>query len=714
MPGAVLAGKGWIRFALVTAVVLLACPPAGQAQAFSRQVIGLYHSGEGHDEISNPLRLGVEMVLHHLGLHLDLHDLAAGLPDSTRMAKARGVVVWLEADRLPDADTYWRWLSRQISQGRRVVLLGELGRYDTSGTPVPPARIEAALAGLGLRPGDDESTMPLDIEIVQRNPAMVEFERSLRHEATRFTEMRSIDPANDVLLRLRLRSSGAQSDAVVLGAHGGYAAAGYVLFRDPETNRVQWRIDPFPFFERALGVEGAPRPDPTTRFGHRVYYSHIDGDGLRNRSLIDRQRASAEIVLEDILERYADWPFTVSVITAEVDPAAIGSAGVVELTRRIFALPNVEPASHTFSHPLVWDRRLAADQIISKYAEEMGDVTESGRALLPWSLPGYAFDPVAETVGSCRYIDGLLPAGKTCRVLLWSGNCLPAEEELAALDGAGMLNMNGGDSRFDGDYPSYYYVKPYYRQVGDRFQVHSSNSNENTYTGLWSGPFGGFINVIQTFDNTESPRRVLAANIYYHFYSGEREAAMHALHRAYEWAVERRDQLHPVYASQYAESVLGVIHARIDSAGPGTWRVRDYGACRTVRFDGPVGRPDLDRSRGVLGFRLHQGSLYVHLDSSDDALVALAEDAPSRPYVETSTAALHDVAIGADGGLTFAASSLGGAVVTWANVAGEEYGLTIEGEPAPGVLRADADGRLVIDVPPGQNVGLRLRPAQGR
>ena len=99
--------------------------------------------------------------------------------------------------------------------------------------------------------------------------------------------------------------------------------------------------------------------------------------------------------------------------------------------------------------------------------------------------------------------------------------------------------MNGGDSRLDGEYPSYHYVAPLYRQHEGFYQIHSSNSNENTYTNLWSGPFGGYVNAIQTFANTDSPRRILPVNVYYHFYSGERQAALEALRIVYNWVHER-------------------------------------------------------------------------------------------------------------------------------------------------------------------------------
>ena len=73
---------------------------------------------------------------------------------------------------------------------------------------------------------------------------------------------------------------------------------------------------------------------------------------------------------------------------------------------------------------------------------------------------------------------------------------------------------------------------------GPYFQVYAPVQNENIYTNLWTGPFWGFLNVIQTFELTENPRRLKPISIY-HFYSGQKLASLNALKRVYEWAISR-------------------------------------------------------------------------------------------------------------------------------------------------------------------------------
>jgi len=700
-------------------LVLLHVLPAG-AEHFQRQVLGIYSSAEGKTLEFNPLRQQVEMVLHYLGLHLDYHDIAAGLPPSAQMQNYRGVVVWLESDEVQDVEAYWTWLGQQLRGGRRVVLLNDVGpRFDaTTGHQLSLAKINETLALMGLRAGNNYSNLPLDIELVRKVPEMVEFERSLVYELTRFHEVESISPRNQVFLKLRMKSTGAFADAVVLTPNGGFVGEGYLRYVDSETFKKQWRIDPFAFLSQTLGVEDSPRPDCTTLNGNRIYYSHIDGDGLINMSLMDRNSASGEQVFHHILQDYPDLPFTVSVIVVDVEEEVWGSVGSMELARRIFRLPNVEPASHTYSHPLVWNRELVFRGQIEQYAVTMKTAIQSGRAVLPWRIEDYTFSPEKETVWTCRYIaEKLLPPGKECRILLWTGNCLPDEEALSICARAGLLNMNGGDSRLDGEYPSFIYVAPLYRQVGPYYQIHSSNSNENTYTRLWTGPYGGYQNAIQTFENTESPRRVLPINVYYHFYSGERQASLLALKKVYEWVVDQKNEIFPVYASRFIDVVHGFISTRIERLERRSWRIRENGQCRTVRFDDCPLYPDLERSTGILGFRHYQNCLYISLDESREHVIRLVDAPPLRPYLRRATADVLDLHRGEDGSLRFRSETLNQATYVWSNLAAEvDFSISIKGKKQAAMFsaRTDATGTLRVSLPLRGGATIAVIPTPGK
>src|SRR5207302_1296173 len=142
--------------------------------------------------------------------------------------------------------------------------------------------------------------------------------------------------------------------------------------------------------------------------------------------------------------------------------------------------------------------------------------------------------------GAIRYMEErLLPPGKRVRLFQWSGSTRVTEEAIAVLDRLGVPNINGGDTMRDREWPSYTHVAPLMRQVGRRWQTYTSASNENLYTHLWTGPFYGFRHVIETYENTERPRRVAPVNVYYHYYSGERVASLAALQYVHEWVLRQ-------------------------------------------------------------------------------------------------------------------------------------------------------------------------------
>src|SRR4051794_4361610 len=66
----------------------------------------------------------------------------------------------------------------------------------------------------------------------------------------------------------------------------------------------------------------------------------------------------------------------------------------------------------------------------------------------------YPFDIDEEVRGAARRIEKYCPAGKKVKILQWSGSTVTFGGMLAAVRQAGMRNINGGDSRFDPEYPS--------------------------------------------------------------------------------------------------------------------------------------------------------------------------------------------------------------------------------------------------------------------
>jgi hypothetical protein len=360
-------------------------------------------------------------------------------------------------------------------------------------------------------------------------------------------------------------------------------------------------------------------PDVTTINGRRIWMNHIDGDGFVSRAELPDTPLAAEVIRDRILQRHP-VPHSVSVIEGEIGPQGLHSANAKlyeAVARTIYELPNVEPASHSYSHPFSWQGA----------ASEKDSEDKEGYHL---PIPGYRYDPEREILGSIDYVNRLLPPGKRCRLFFWTGDALPGKKELALLEESGYLNLNGGNTIMTQSKPLLSFVSPMARQVGPYLQIYAPVMNENDYTNHWTGPFYGFRQVIDTFQLTDKPRRLKPIDIYYHFYSGTKPASLQALEQVYGWA--ERQETTPVFASEYIPLVREFRDISIARRLDGTLQYRGIRRLRELRL--LHGHIDLTASHGVAGMRrLHDG-LYIHLNEARPVLKPVAgSKKPKHPYL---------------------------------------------------------------------------------
>ncbi len=641
----------------VTFIFLLPAPAYSKAAPEKRVILALFDSSEEFNrrEDDNLIHNNAEMVLNYLGMKVRYHDISKGFPEDGSLEDVYGIMTWFMDETIPNAKEYCLWASNQVKGGRKYILLRNFGAYkDTRTNAITPLSIMNELFNsMDLELGGEWADNPFVTEIVEKKSHMVEFERTLDEEVGIYEKVTSLDRNNKIYLKINktdLADGG--SVAVVTTPKGGFAAEDCDIFIDYISRQVRWRINPFLFFEEALQLKDMPRYDTTTLFGRRIFYSHIDGDGVRNISEIDKKRICGEVILEEILTKY-DLPITVSFVTAEVDPKYLGSQKLVDLAREILKLDNVEIGVHAFSHPLDWERQITYFPIkgYSRKTMRVSDLdvlSESPyerAALITVNRQEYL---KREIEGAADYINNhLAPEGKRVAVNQWSGDCSPPAEAIDMANRIGLKNINGGDARFDRSIPSYTGVTPLTRQIKGRAQVYTSNANENIYTNGWLGPFYGFAHAIETFQQTEMPtlvrappRRVTPINVYYHFYSGEKEVSLKALKEVYDYVLTQK--IIPIFTSHYAGVVEGFLSGKVRHLSDGGWEFSDYGRCRTVRIDDTTQYPDLARSQGIIGFTRWHDSMYIHLANTSHAVLYLTEKSPSGPYLREASTVLHD------------------------------------------------------------------------
>lgn len=639
----------------IARIVLLACacaftwalaPQPASSEPVAREVLALYDSRVEAEPRDTVVHLRLEAVLNHLGFIVRYADVNAELPMPGEAARFAGVVSWF-TDDIAEPVRFLDWAAATAAQGVPFVVVGYPG---VPASPEHRARLDAMLAGAGVALGGGFVEETAGSSVEARDPAMIGFERDLDPVLPPFPVLTATGPDTRAALVVRgpVVEGSPQSVLVATGRAGGHIAAGFEIHYDAFLDRMAWIVDPFVFLQRALGAEPFPVPDTTTVSGRRLYFSHVDGDGWLNLSELEEDRAAprsaAQVMLEELIAPYPDLPVTVGLVGCDIDPEIGGGAGAAEIARAIFALPQVEVASHTYSHPFLWPffedyeraEELALLEAARARADERslrgffaslgtalglgraehshgGGLWTAGSASLPRACLRDPFDLDVEIDGSLALASALAPEGKRAALYLWSGDTRPFAAAVAATRAAGVRNMNGGDGRLDAQFPSVGYIAPIGREIGGQRQIYAVASNENTYTDLWTGHFHGFGQLAETIARTELPRRLKGVNVYYHTYSAEKRVSLEAVRRHLDWA--RAAPLAPVEASHYAAIADGFFSTRIERLGPGHWRILDRDGLDTVRFDDAEALAvDLGASLGVIGTNRHAGSLYIALD----------------------------------------------------------------------------------------------------
>lgn len=576
----------------------------GLEEVFPREVMLLFDSNlDGAVENSLVHRM-IATPLEYMGYVPRYLDLASEkLPEGNLSGRYAGIVNW-SMYSYPH-ENWSEWLLAQKDAGVPLVLLGSVGAGASAN-----ALNELGFSQLSFKSGRIKPKV---------STSMVGYERPLVPQLSYLTTpLKSVDPDHNVQLSFT-DEAGTEIDAVGVTSWGGYGVSAGLIDVDFD-DAVYWVINPYDFLKTSLKLPDIPQPDVTTQTGRRITLAHIDGDALPSWAEMPGKRLGAEVIYDDILERYK-LPHTISIVEGEMaDPRFFDRRKrMFDVMRKMFKENYVELATHTYSHPFKW--------------QAMKPGAESGRFNL--MIPGYEFSFEREIGGSVDFInDNLAPADKKVEVVLWSGDALPTEEAMAEVEKRGLYNLNGGNTSITRANNYLSEVYPMMRPAGQYDQIYAPIINENVYTNDWKGPYDGFRKVIETFELTESPRRLKPINIYYHFYSGTKISAMRALKEVYDWT-EKQD-IAPIYVGSYAKRVAEYRQAQVSRSIDGMWTVSGLDETQSIRWLGANNRIDIGSSSGVAGQRkLHDG-LYIHPASNGSAKFRLGEGLRNIPELVSS------------------------------------------------------------------------------
>ncbi len=585
--------------------------------------------------------------------------------------------------QVPYAGEEWyvNWLLEHQRRGLKLIFCGS---YPFA-QDVQRRRL---LKGLGCWGSLKQYASPQEVFLRVRDPAVMDFEAKTQIHTAEVEDTRAPDGAR-IFMSVNSRDEAAnamQFDAIYACSWGGALLDPYVTFQVTPEDQASL-FNPFVFIDAVVSSGNFPAPDTSTRDGRRIFYSHIDGDGFAGLTKFAGKRVCAELVRDSVLKKYP-FPVTVSLIEAttrglEKGQTMNNAPALEALARDIFTLPHVQVGSHSYSHPYVW----------IDYDTEYIPQYETRQMVLDKGHEVTAVSAEREVAGSIEYINKLCPPGKQTEIMLWSGNCRPSPEAIRVCERLGIENMNGGGATVTKLRPYMSNIDARIMQWDGELQIFASHQNEFVYTRNWKGPFfGGFSQVIESFEMTEKPRRLKPVNIYYHFYSAATEGALKALVDVHEWSLKQ--PLHSVTAAQFAALTRDSWRTRVFEAGAGRWVMVNKGKQRTFRLKLGEGRPDMKLSPGVTGWVEEGGALFIHTDGRPAVDVVLTRQGSRHLYLES-----------AQGEVTWKERSANSMDLTVTDLRAEhtlvlggaagEVEVQVGEEPAK-MQKPDAQGRLVV------------------
>lgn len=582
----------------------------------------------------------LQMALEWMGYEMEFHHVGSGRPPETLDSRFAMIILDSGVDiPFADQDYYRHWLVKQKDRGVKLLFIG--------GYPGDKDR-QAALAGdLGIQGTLEDLTGVKSATFSVLDKAMIDEALLVKTRSRGLISARA--PAgSQAWLSVAVvdkRDLSLSEDVIYTAPWGGAIMEPYLYFRT-SVEDLRSLADPFTFLATMLPAGAFPVPDKTTRDGVRMFLTHIDGDGFTTLSRRLVNVTCAEIIRDEFVKKYP-FPVTVSVIESELkallkDQQPQDRQRFEDIARSLFALPNVQVASHAWSHPFVW----------------MPDIDVEGSRLYPTKWLEFAnpatypaFDLRREIEGSVKYINETLTTkNKPVEVYLWSGNCRPSGEALKMVAALGLEAMNGGNTIINRRAEGIGDITSADTFMDGELQVYAPVQNEYTYTNGFTGPlYGGYRVVLDTFQRTEKPRRLKPVNVYYHFYSVQNRDSEKALSDVHEWCVKQ--VLHSVTARDFVRLAKDARATQVLADGPHRWIVQNKGFCRTFRLPKSMGVPDLSRCQSVTGYKVEGDQVYVHTSGESQAVLDFRpaiKGGISPPWLESSTGEIELAHVGVE------------------------------------------------------------------
>ncbi len=540
----------------------------------NRRLLAVYDKAGGDTEMHNSIHQHFEAVLNYYGYYCDYYEMQK-LPQKTD--EYAGVVVWLGGDMIDDPVGFATWLANEKKAGKKIVWIGNIPVRNKT-TNYSKAVNEIVKKEFGFWGGDEYSNNPLALKITEKSD-IFDFERKLNSFTLDGYIQIEIGKDKKPLLKLEIKGVDNSLSAPVFTAPWGfYADEGKVFFSDGSEKNRRWIANPYEIVKRVFDVS-YPIPDVTTVDAKRAIFIHVDGDGILSNSEVKQNASTGEVGFERVFSKY---PFKsgVSFIAGELDKKLFGSDKALFWAKKILSLPHIEAATHTYTHPFEWSSGKVA------YSVDKNAIKVKHGTVDVWQSPDKKVNNDFEIARSAKFINAILPKNKKVEALYWTGDCLPTASDIEYADKLSLAAINGGDTRVDAEYASLAFVRPIGRYTGGKRQIYTAMSNENMYTELWTDKFWAHKGVVDTFENTEKPKRIKPINLYYHHYSFEKKASLESLIYIYEYINRQKESLSFIYPSEYVRKARNFYTVKILKLSENGYKIEGATHLKEFRLNG--------------------------------------------------------------------------------------------------------------------------------
>ena len=559
--------------------------------AIKREILTLIDESTQDRSLQDAHKYGA-LPLEYLGYIQKLYNIKNGLPTLRNMRQYAGVIVWLP-NEYNDSKELIAWASSLKTIGIKVVFVNNFGT-DLNKNSLDPLGIKL-----------DEMDHSLGKNSIVAQDKMMNYETKVSKNIPIYLTPKDAHP----LLSLK-DNHGNISTLAAITPWGGYAV-GDAFMTTIGSNHL-WCLNPFTFFQKALGLESLIVPDATTENGKRILFAHLDCDGIAQPNESDPQTLAGDEIYNTILEPYK-IPQSVYMVGAEIDSSGINaqeSQKLTQLAQKIYALDYVEGGAHIFSNP-TFDSR-------------------------------FAFSPQKDISDAIKTINhALMPKDKAieqkAKTISWSTNLTPLFDMLEYVYAHDLLNINGGDTLIDNQSPWLSLISPMGLERQNYYQIYSGEQSDYAYTNSWNEPFWGYRKVIQTFEKTESPRRLKPIDIYYHFYSGSKDASLKALKDVFAWATKQ--ETIPLFTSEYIKKSMDFYTVSMAQEGD-SWLYAGMQNIHTVRAEKENYFVDFNHSTGIVGSRYINNRTYFNFDPQSIAILSVTQKKQDLPYLIDANAPL--------------------------------------------------------------------------